>query len=233
MWQSSSVGVQPEEFQILEAQLSNGGCILSVHSPDSALVWLEEHYSDHLLKKIRAGGLGGPIAGMLSSDTQALVLFGSILDDWVLKAAKLLADESGFTVMIQPLTDDPIKKWSLAERSSLADISKVPGDREQDESVSDHDEDQHSIGTTSEDTDSDTEYLNNQQGVFRLRGGATRSDKSTPWMGPVHDFDIHLEFREKQMTTSSVQPKAGDQTSKKVSIQCKLQVPSFQAVQNN
>lgn len=55
---------------------------------------------------------------MLCPDAQVLVIFGSILDSWVLEAGKLLAKESRFPVMILPLTDNPINKWSLANKSA-------------------------------------------------------------------------------------------------------------------
>lgn len=59
-----------------------------VHSPDDIVVWLEAHYDHPLLKNMRSRGVGGPIAAMLSPDGPSLVIFGSIHDGWVVKAAE-------------------------------------------------------------------------------------------------------------------------------------------------
>ncbi|KAJ6590771.1 hypothetical protein B0H10DRAFT_2233522 [Mycena sp. CBHHK59/15] len=106
--------LRQEDVPTLEDEFTEGGVIFSLHSPDKAIAWLEAHYEDPLIISIRAHGLGGPLAAMLSPDVPALSIFGSILDSWVLRAAKLLSDMSGFAVMIRPLMDNPVPKWTCA-----------------------------------------------------------------------------------------------------------------------
>ncbi|KAJ6545392.1 hypothetical protein B0H19DRAFT_999126, partial [Mycena capillaripes] len=224
------VAIQSEEFQILDKELSNGGSILSVHSPDEALSWIEAHYEDPLLNTMRTQGLVGPIAAMLSPDLPTLVVFGSILNGWVLKAAKLLADFSQFRVMIRPLTDDPLRKWSAANSTpdlpsqihtsihqDKADIS------EEENSEVEDGEDQDNM-TSEEEMVSDTENLSNTDGVFRLRGGAQpRSEKYIPQKGPVHNLDIHLELQGHEAAPDAGTAHPSDHFPHKVSILCKLQ----------
>ncbi|KAJ7899677.1 hypothetical protein B0H13DRAFT_1883764 [Mycena leptocephala] len=202
------VAIQPEEFRILE----------------------KDHYEDPLLETMRSHGLGGPIAAMLCPDAQALVIFGSILDSWVLKAGKLLAKEFGFPVMIRPPTDDPVTKWSLANIS--ADGLEIRGktrksytDTSQDEGSSDSSEDHEDEDRTSEeDIGSDTEDLGNMDSVFRLRGGSgTSRDAYDPKKGPVHNLDIHLAFHQKMEATNAGQGRdLNDRFEPDVSIYSKI-----------
>ncbi|KAJ7899673.1 hypothetical protein B0H13DRAFT_2518519 [Mycena leptocephala] len=162
---------------------------------------------------------------MLCPDTQALAIFGSILDGWGLKAGKLLAKESGFPVMVRPLTDNPINKWSLANKS--ADDVDIQGmtrqsytDTSQDEGSSE-DED----STSEEDMESDTEDLGNVDSVFRLRGGSgTSCEAYDPKKGPLHNLDIHLAFQQKTGATNAGQEHdLNDLFEPDVSIRSKIQ----------
>jgi hypothetical protein len=175
---------------------------------------------------MRSRGLGGPIAAMLCPDAQALVIFGSILDGWVLKAGKLLANDSGFPVMIRPLTDNPVNKWSLANnsadnvdiwgmtRQSYTDTSEDEGGSEEEDS------------TSEEDIGSDTEDLSNADSAFHLRGGSgTGREAYDPKKGPVHDLDIHLAFHQKTEATNAGQEcDLNDLFEPDVSIYSKIQV---------
>jgi hypothetical protein len=180
---------------------------------------------DPLLETMRSIGLGGPIAAMLCPDVPALVIFGSILDDWVLEAAKLLSKQSGFTVMIQPLGDDPVKTWSSLNKSpegnNIEGIAHTDLGHHQDSSDKiDEDQDyEEEDSTTSEE---DTEGLSSQDGVFRLRGGSGKSnEKYNPQKGPVHHFDIHLEFQRRKEVVGQ-EPDLSEIL--KVSILSKIQV---------
>lgn len=173
---------------------------------------METHYTDSLLKSLRSRGVDGPIAAMLSSDESCLVLFGSIHDGWILKAAQVLADISGFSVMIRPLQDSPISKWAQQapvpeDPTSLVgnqspEVSGpsedlVLGMIEEDDTDGNDTNSVLSEGTTGSTTteNSDTSRLNLQAGVFRLRGGASEDvDPYMPWMSPVHNLDVRLDI---------------------------------------
>ncbi|KAJ7336845.1 hypothetical protein DFH08DRAFT_877596 [Mycena albidolilacea] len=201
-----------EDLQILKNQWKNGGTSVSVHSPDKAVLWLEAHYTDSLLKSLQSRGVDGPIAAMLSPDESCLVLFGSIHDGWILKAAQVLADISGFSVMIRPLQNSPISKWaqqvpvpedptpSVGNQSpevSGPSENLVLGMVEEDDTDGNDTNSIDSEGTTSSTAteNSDTSGLNLQAGVFRPRGGASKDvDPYMPWMGPVHNLDVRLDI---------------------------------------
>ncbi|KAJ7723166.1 hypothetical protein B0H16DRAFT_1737385 [Mycena metata] len=122
--------IQLEDIKSLEVKLPDGGAASSVHSPYSAVMWVETHHDDILLKSMRTLGLGGPIAAILSPETEALVIFGSILDEWVLAAGKLLSDASNFIVIIRPLSDDPSPKWLKPKENGSWDTSDSSEDVE-------------------------------------------------------------------------------------------------------
>ncbi|KAJ7036215.1 hypothetical protein C8F04DRAFT_1233194 [Mycena alexandri] len=196
--------IQPEDIHFFETVLPGGGAVSSVHLPQNALVWLENHFEEPLLETIRGRGLGGPIAVMLSPETEALAIFGSILDDWVLDAAKSLSDASNFTVMIQPPEENPILKWMKAQEDGSwnhpvppKEDQNVPTSGEAELSESDNRawEGEGTAGSTDSSTDSDPGDLDLGTGVLRLRGGATADDRFTPWLGPVHNLDIHLRIQ--------------------------------------
>jgi hypothetical protein len=185
----------------LETEFLSGANIISVHSPDDALLWLETHHDDTLLDTMRTHGLGGPIAAMLSPEIQALVVFGSILDGWVLKAAKLLADVSHFSVIIRPFSDDPTGKWSSEglpdyENPDDTDPPSTQNTSSSNVGVNDTASISGSEDSIESSSDNDSDDLDLGGGVFRLRGGAGKTiNRYTPWSGPVHNLDIHLELR--------------------------------------
>ncbi|KAJ6564298.1 hypothetical protein B0H19DRAFT_1285671 [Mycena capillaripes] len=228
------LAVQPEEFKILETDTPDTGRPSSVYTPDHAILWVEAHYDDPLLQTMRTRGLGGPIAGMLSPDAPTLVIFGSILDGWAQKAAKLLASLSGFIVMIRPIPDDPVKKWN-AERlyPEDADVADPAGDfqnimREEASHYgddSDNSEDEDSTTTSDEESvsDGDSNGDSNGDAVLRLRGGAGHSEKYIPENGPVHNMDIHLAFHQRQVASCHAQPDLNNHVVNEVSILCKIQ----------
>lgn len=193
-------GLLPKDIQTLETEFPDGGRIFSTHSPDDALLWLEAHYDDILLRTMRSYGLGGPIAAMLSPDDSALMIFGSILDHWVQEVAKLLSDISHLTVIIRPIEDDPLKRWSSVTEEPSCSVETEfsvhnPIEMDQDSNGSNEDmEDIQSLidsegSMDSWSTDSDRESLGSG---FRPRGGADTQTKSNPWMSPEHSLDIHL-----------------------------------------
>ncbi|KAJ7146984.1 hypothetical protein C8R44DRAFT_20767 [Mycena epipterygia] len=183
--------ISAEDIQAFEARVSQGTPISSVHSPDDALLWVETHYDHSLLKAIRAHGLGGPIAAMLSPDEPALAIFGSILDGWVHEAAKLLADVSSLLVMIRPFADDPAQWWHLAP-DAAEDEEIISDANEADEILASEDEME---SDESETTESDTHSINiGSTGVFRLRGGADEA-KFTPWTSLEHNLDMCWDIK--------------------------------------
>ncbi|KAJ6453507.1 hypothetical protein C8R45DRAFT_1083014 [Mycena sanguinolenta] len=127
------------------------------------------------------------MAVMLSAEESALVIFGSILDSWVHKAAKSLADASHFAVIVRPLNDDPTRKWSgetyqaKEEEQYTHSSDSWDGDNT---SILESEDEMESI-------ESDAASLNLGSGVYRLRGGA---GKDTP-AGPPHHLGIHLGLK--------------------------------------
>ncbi|KAJ7743643.1 hypothetical protein B0H16DRAFT_1008648 [Mycena metata] len=107
-------GLLPEDIETLATEFPNGHKVVSQHAPDDAILWVETYYRHSLLQTMRTQGVAGPIAAKLTPDESALVLFGSILDDWVLEGAKLLSQMSHFPVMIRPHGDDPVTRWDSA-----------------------------------------------------------------------------------------------------------------------
>jgi hypothetical protein len=148
------------------------------------------------------------MAAMLSPEESALVIFGSILDSWIHQAAKSLADESHFMVMIRPLNDDPTKKWS--SETNLGEGQELYTDsfdaQEGDDTGIPRSEDE------TESTGSDAASLDLGSGVYRLRGGAGKG--TGEYTGPVHDLDIHLQLKH-------------GETQCMVDILCKTQVYTF------
>ncbi|KAJ6493313.1 hypothetical protein C8R45DRAFT_928085 [Mycena sanguinolenta] len=131
------------------------------------------------------------MAVMLSPEESALVIFGSLLDSRVHEAAKSLADESHFTVMIRPLKDDPTKKWS-------SETNVMKSEEQYTDSFDSGEEDDASIpgsDNETEITESDLVSPGLGSGIYRLRGGAdNRTEKTTP-AGPPHHLDIDLQLR--------------------------------------
>ncbi|KAJ7694475.1 hypothetical protein B0H14DRAFT_2650973 [Mycena olivaceomarginata] len=186
------------EDQTSGTEFPNSGIILSTHSPEDVLVWVEAHYDDPLFKSMRDHGVCGPIAAMLSPDESALVIFGSILDDGVLAVAKTLSEVSQFTVMIRPQEDDPVKRW----RSATEEVDHSVGTDLENTSVKSEADNRNGLNEDLEDTLSmtGTEYSTDSEtdiplgdGSFRLRGGARKHDKFKPWFSPEHNFYVYLK----------------------------------------
>ncbi|KAJ7761757.1 hypothetical protein B0H16DRAFT_1530468 [Mycena metata] len=128
---------------------------------------------------------------MLAPDSPCLVIFGSIHDGWVLKAAKLLADESQFAVMIRPLRDDPLLVWEGTDSPSrVAGLSNL--DSLQTITETDHETDEEEEYSDSEPEENTSSTDNDVGGTLRLRGGAVAD--YNPWLGPVHDVDVRLDL---------------------------------------
>ncbi|KAJ7231321.1 hypothetical protein C8J57DRAFT_1581025 [Mycena rebaudengoi] len=109
----TTAALRLKDVHILKEEFATGGMKSFVHSPADAVLWVEAHYGDLFFKSMRAYGVTGPIAVMLSADIPALVIFGSFLDDTVARLAQLIADWSGFMVMLRPAIDDPVLTWNL------------------------------------------------------------------------------------------------------------------------
>ncbi|KAJ7648693.1 hypothetical protein DFH06DRAFT_572222 [Mycena polygramma] len=172
----------------------------SKHTPEDALFWVEDHYDNPLLETIRAYGLHGPMAAMLSPDESVLVLFGSILDDMVHQFAKKLSELSNFYVMIRPMEDDPVQKWnSKIEETSGTNDSPSGMSTQLSQGGHSPNEDTDDLYDTQDSTESDSEPEPDPNihgvdtGVFRLRGGADKDSDFEPWYSPNHRFTIYLE----------------------------------------
>jgi hypothetical protein len=86
----------------------DGGCVVSVYDSDSADTWIDKNY-DHNLKllvSLRKANIGGPVASMLSIQSAALVIFGSMSMS-LIQMADALAELSGFPVIVRPPEEDP------------------------------------------------------------------------------------------------------------------------------
>ena len=53
-----------------------GGCLLSVHDSHLADAWINQHYDNNCLMRLRQNGINGSCASMLSSLSVALTIFG-------------------------------------------------------------------------------------------------------------------------------------------------------------
>ncbi|KAJ6467208.1 hypothetical protein C8R47DRAFT_816401 [Mycena vitilis] len=153
------------ELHAFEHALPSGGTTCSTHYPKHALSWVETHFNDGLLACMRLRGLGGPMATMLSPETPALAVFGSIKRKWVLRAAKTLADISGFPVIIQPRLDDPTLQWNSPSGSH--ERSDVEAERDRGGEAG---------------------------GMVPPTADEDRIDEYAGWMSPVHRSDIHLQL---------------------------------------
>ncbi|KAJ7455766.1 hypothetical protein FB451DRAFT_1277381 [Mycena latifolia] len=170
------IAIRLEDVHFLEEQVPEGGHTMSTHTSAKAVNWVERHYETDLLETIRTAGIGGPIATMLSPNTPALALFGSILDDHVLELAKALSNASAFVVMVRPAEHDPLPKF-LAAQEIPVDIemdTEKSSESSNDETDSEEDFREQSDGSDVGDSDSGDEY--GVRGAFRPRGGALVAD---------------------------------------------------------
>ncbi|KAJ6597489.1 hypothetical protein DFH09DRAFT_1132002 [Mycena vulgaris] len=185
-------------------EMPDGGS-LSTHSPDAAVAWVEAHFNHPYLAAIRARGLGGPIAAMLDQFEQGLVIFGSILDDWILDAASSLSDLSKFSVMVQPRTHDPVYKWAQ-ETSAANPIANFNTRAEQRPEISDGASTETDEGASDIDTRSRSfpDVVIGQGPARRLRGGAgsdSESDaKNKPWTSDTHELEHMVQLKDAAAT---------------------------------
>ncbi|KAJ7616371.1 hypothetical protein DFH06DRAFT_110440 [Mycena polygramma] len=168
--------------------LPSGGTVCSTHYPKEALSWVEAHYNGRLLASIRARGLGGPMATMLFPERQALAIFGSIKEKGVRIAAQTLADASGYAVIIQPRSDDPVLVWD-APPVDLVSFDANPGNDD----------------STNTDVDAGgSETRDGFRGMAQPNGDEEIDDKFAPWMSPVHRSNIRLQLSPTSTLTHDV-----------------------------
>ncbi|KAJ7110956.1 caspase domain-containing protein [Mycena epipterygia] len=110
--------IRPPDVRTLQTELTAGGVIVSVHSPRSAVAWVEAHYHDPLLEQLRSRGFDGPMAVQLSTTESALAIFGSIADALVPEIARVLVDISGFAVMVRSAVDNPMLSFFPKPKST-------------------------------------------------------------------------------------------------------------------
>ncbi|KAJ7714251.1 hypothetical protein B0H16DRAFT_525160 [Mycena metata] len=193
-------GLTSEDVQMLQAESTRGGHAVMVYRPEAVVLWLQVHNEHPLIKAIQCRHIGGPIAAMLAPDAPCLVIFGSIHDGWVVKAAKLLADESQFAVMIRPLRDNPKFVWEQgsgkdapSRATSLSDHNS-PGTIEENDDETDEGND---LDTESEgdndSTDNDPSSTADLRSALRLRGGTAPDYR--PRLGPVHKIDVQIDVQ--------------------------------------
>jgi hypothetical protein len=77
-----------------------------VHDSDLADAWITENYNNEMLVLLHETDIGGPIASMLSVYSVALAIFGTMSAS-LLDIANMLAELSGFPVIVRPLEEDP------------------------------------------------------------------------------------------------------------------------------
>jgi hypothetical protein len=83
---------------------------MSVHDSDLADAWITENYDHEFLVRLREMKIGGPIASMLSIGSVALVIFGT-MSAFLLDTANVLAEFSGFPIIVRPLEEDPSPRF--------------------------------------------------------------------------------------------------------------------------
>jgi hypothetical protein len=84
----------------------DGGCVVSAYDSDSADAWIDKNYDHKLLVSLREANIGGPVASMLSIQSAALAIFGSMSMS-LIQMADALAELSGFPVIVRPSEEDP------------------------------------------------------------------------------------------------------------------------------
>jgi hypothetical protein len=180
---NDGTAVRPQDVHFLENYVTNGGNSSSIHRLVEAENWVEHHYDAALLESIRSLGCGGPIATMISPEIPALAIFGSILNKPVQDLAQTLSDASKLPVMVRPIEDDPVPMFvhqqgeaASGTEDGMEDSGDEMGDgdyeMEEDESATSE------LEGTSAESDDDEDVPAPEEGVFRLRGGATRQDRN-------------------------------------------------------
>ncbi|KAJ7662210.1 hypothetical protein DFH06DRAFT_367263 [Mycena polygramma] len=170
--------------------LPSGGTVCSTHYPKEALAWVEAHYNGRLLATICARGLGGPMATMLFPERQALAIFDSIKEKGVRIARQTLADASGYAVIIQPRSDDPVLVWD-APRMDPA-FSGAKADNGDSTNVG---------GTNVDEEGSDT---GDGLGGMDPPTGDEEIGRFAPWRSPVHSSNIRLQLSPTSALTHDV-----------------------------
>ncbi|KAJ7182423.1 hypothetical protein C8R43DRAFT_5507 [Mycena crocata] len=115
-----------DDVAAIQAALGSGGCVVSIHEPSKAALWIEEHWNDPLLVSIRNSGHGGPLALMLFPTTPALAMFGPPQNLFIVNAAESLAQSSGFPVLIRPSGENPTATL-LTQHADAANIPRPTG----------------------------------------------------------------------------------------------------------
>ncbi|KAJ7622263.1 hypothetical protein FB45DRAFT_1091051 [Roridomyces roridus] len=165
--------VRPNDVSFLENAAPDGRNSCDICRSVEAENWVEEHFDTPLLQSIRSAGLGGPLATMLSPETPALTIFGSFLDNRVLDLARALCEESALVVMIRSQAEDPV---ALFLRQSFV-AAETPDTKQQSDGRC-------FSGDPDSERESDLE-VPPRDGVFRLRGGATHSDRQLDYITPT------------------------------------------------
>ncbi|KAJ7245671.1 hypothetical protein B0H12DRAFT_783486 [Mycena haematopus] len=96
-----------EDLEYGEANLGLGGCLISVHEPKGASLWIENNWDSGLFTSLRSSGCAGPYACMLSPAEPALAMFGWDNDPVVVNMAHMLSEASGLPVVVRPPHDNP------------------------------------------------------------------------------------------------------------------------------
>jgi hypothetical protein len=162
----------------LEREFTSGGVIASVHSPRSAVAWIEAHYDDPLLEQLRSRDFDGPMAVQLSGDESALAIFGSIADALAPQITQALADFSRFAVMVRSAVDNPI--IGFVPNAQTQEEMRVSVEREHNAA--------HLRGGAADDSDADAD-----------------DDQPQPeWEGKYHNATVDLRLKMTQSAAYDV-----------------------------
>ncbi|KAJ7721488.1 hypothetical protein B0H16DRAFT_1602515 [Mycena metata] len=104
--------------------LPNGGTVLSIHRPTTALAWLEENYDFPVVKFIHKKFVG-PLAMMLFPDTPALAIFGPHSSQKMARLAQRLANKSKFPVISRPSADNPMLQFASPSPAKDDQLRKI------------------------------------------------------------------------------------------------------------
>lgn len=88
-----------------------------MYDSDLADAWIDKHYNHELLVLLRKANIGGPIASMLSVQSEALVIFGSMTTH-LIRMGNELSELSGFPVIMRPFEDDPSPRFKEQKHNS-------------------------------------------------------------------------------------------------------------------
>ncbi|KAF8190620.1 hypothetical protein K438DRAFT_913264 [Mycena galopus ATCC 62051] len=105
-----------DDFACIQPHIGIAGCLVSIHEPAEATVWIENNWDNPLVASVQKNGCGGPFPWMLSPEKPALAIFGSYQDSIVVGMAQSLADVSGLPVAIRALEDNPALTLLISTR---------------------------------------------------------------------------------------------------------------------